>query len=218
MPRQLLPHDLTAAERQSGCVWASRFRSAADEIDKGGAVFGTPVFERTRGVTLDGVTDRITYDLNGQFNLGTFGCHMLFFPVGDFDEDANRYLFLTSAGSEYSILKQNNAAANVLSVTLGNTLIADIAAAVYGPAWVAGGRNVLSLYGTTANTSGLLNNTAILTANATAWAAANPAALAVGSDLAGASPFAGRIESLHIFNRMDGFALEHARIWEGGGA
>ena len=218
MPKQLLPHDVTSAERHSGCVWASRFRSAADEIDKGGVITGTPVFERTRGVTLDGTTDYVTYGLNGQLNLGTIGIHCLFWPAFDYDEDANLMLFCSQVGQQYSIAKLNNANSNFLQLYLGNTMVENIQTAAYAASWVANGRNVLSIAGTTGNTSAWLNGTQILTADATAWTAAAPTALAVGAVPGGTSPFSGRIESLHIFDRMDGFALDHARIWEGGGA
>ena len=65
MPKgPFIPCDLTPEDRARGCVWASSFRSAADEVAKAGTITGTPVVQR--GVTLDGVSDYLTYNLNSQ--------------------------------------------------------------------------------------------------------------------------------------------------------
>lgn len=212
--RQLLPHDVTAEDRAAGCIWASTFRRAGDEVQKLGTITGTPTINH--GITLNGTTDCVQYDLWGQF-LGnaTISFHCLFWPDTDYDEDVTRYLFSTPAGTQYSAAKLNNAGNNVIQIYMGNTALTSIAQATYQALWNVGGRNLLSFWGTTGNNNAAFNGTQIMTTEATAWTAANPTSIEVGA-IGGASFFDGMIEELKIYREAQTL-LDHNAIWAGGG-
>jgi len=207
------PCDSLPSERARGLVWASVFRSAADEVAKGGVITGTPTINH--GATLNGTTDYITYALNGQLNLGTIGIHCEFWPDFDYDEDASRYLFNTTNLKKYYLLKDDNAASNVLTISLGNTTITNIAAATYSALWNQSGRNLITISGTTGATDAWLNGTQILTAGATAWTAAAPTTLYVGSKHDTTEKFDGKITRLQFYNTLL-TSGEHLDVWESG--
>uniref|UniRef100_A0A6M3J5X6 Putative lectin/glucanase superfamily protein n=1 Tax=viral metagenome TaxID=1070528 RepID=A0A6M3J5X6_9ZZZZ len=55
----LLNKNSEPAERARGCVFSERFVNAADVVENGGSITGTPVINQ--GATLDGTGDKITY-------------------------------------------------------------------------------------------------------------------------------------------------------------
>lgn len=207
-----LPHDTTPEERERGCVWASVFRSAADEVAKGGVISGTPVINH--GAPLNGTTDYITYPLNGQLNLGTVSIQVEFWPDFAATDDVTRALCGDSS-DDYAIIKQNNAASNVLDIYLGGTLIVSVPSATYASLWSVGVRNLLTVSGTTGATNAWLNGTQILTADATAWAATSTTTLVAGALNGGASKFEGKLARLHYFNALL-TSGEHIEAWNGG--
>lgn len=182
------------------CSWRETFDRAADVAAHGGTITGAPTIRR--GATLDGTNDYISYAVTDDILPGDIISIVVEFrPDFDYDEDAVRYLFDTTAGSRYCVFKDNNAASNVLSIYIGNTSIVDIASATYRDYWSVGKRNVLVVTGLTGNTSAWLNGTEILTSDPTGWASANPATLYVGADNAGANKFDGTIESVAIHHK-----------------
>lgn len=199
-----------------GCLWASTFRRAGDEVQKFGVITGAPVINH--GATFDGAADYITYTLWGQFLAqDPWSCHCIFYP--DFATDANAvYRFWSSTGDDYSLFKRANANGNVLRLAIGNTNIGDIAEATYTGLWIVGGRNLISVFSTSGATDVWLNGTQITTADATVWTPNDPAVLVVGAALGGGQYFDGRIEPLKIYGTYLQTALDHAAIWAGGGA
>lgn len=209
---RLLPHDVTPADRQRGCLWASTFRRPGDEVEKLGTINGAPVINR--GVTLDGAADYIDYTLWGQFaGKDPLSYHIIFYPDFAYDEDVNREFFDSSA-NDYRILKRDSVGAYDLRIDLGGTTIIDIPTATYGALWVQGGRNLLSIASTSGSTNGWLNGTQIVTTDPTAWTPVDITWLAVGGF---GGSFDGRIESLKFYNSLL-TAEDHDAIWAGGGA
>jgi len=214
MPRLLLPHDCSAADRARGCVWASTFRSRPDEVDKLGVFSGTPAVNR--GVTLNGTGDYLRYSMWGQFAAATnWSASMEMWPSFAADDGLNHYFFSTS-GEDYTLFKRST---NGLLINIGNAAITTIALASYGPYWVTNGRNILTINSTSGSTNAWLNGAQILTAAAAAWAPVNVTDLYVGIDaaLTAGRYFAGTIKHLRFYNTLL-TAGDHAAIWAGGGA
>ncbi len=187
------------AERARGCTFADRFESQALVEKNGGAVTGTPTFNPKTGVTLDGAADYITYNLAGsEFDSDPISIVIEFTPDFNWDENAFRYLFDSTGGARYRVLKHNNAGGNNLSVFFNNTAIADIIPADYSAYWLVNQRNLLCISGTTGDIDAWLNGNAILVNDATAWTVGTPASLYIGANNVGANFFDGTIHSLKV--------------------
>jgi len=191
----------TAAERERGLVWASDFTSASKITEYGGAITGAVTF--SNGVILDGSTNYITFNnVDGKFNSATVSFVIRFVPYFNTDEDVTRYLIDTTNGSRFLIVKERNAANNVLTIYLGNALIANIAEATYTGSWNINEENILVLTSTTKDTSVWLNGTQILTDDNTGWGALNPTEFIVGSKYDGSDNFYGKINSIKVFKEQ----------------
>jgi hypothetical protein len=154
------------------------------------------------GCTFDGTADYMSGTGTGVFNSANTTIAIKFTPDFDTDENAYRYLFDTTNGSRYRVIKTTNVGNNVLIITLGNTGITSIAEATYSPYWNVGEKNVLVIRGTTGNTDVWLNGNAILTDDNTAWSAANPANYYIGSSYNSVETFDGTIHYLKVWNEL----------------
>lgn len=212
------PHDATPEDLALGYLFGSTFRSAHDEVAKGGTIYGTPTINH--GLILSGTTDHILYDLNGQFSTADpISCDGIFYPNFATDADA-RYRIFSSTGGNYSIFKQNNASANVLRIVLGGTTVASIPEATYGPLWLVGERNLITVAGSSpggvGNTNVYFNGTQVVTADNTPWTPTDDAQLAVGATVAGADEFDGRINIVKLYNTFH-TSQHHTELWRSRG-
>ena len=90
----------SAAERMRGLVWCDDFRSQSRTEDNGGTVTGAPTFSPSQGVTLDGATDYLQYNLTGrEFDSDPISIVVEFTPDFDYDEGVSRYLFQAGDGA-----------------------------------------------------------------------------------------------------------------------
>ena len=187
------------AELARGLKWVDEFESNEWVERNDGALTSAPVINH--GADFDGTDDYITYDIAGDTFADAESISIIveFDPDFATDVDDDNALLGTPA-ADYLINKATNAAANVLSIVLGGTTIADIAEATYSPAWVQNGKNVLVISGTSGNTSAWLNGVQILTNDATAWTPATQTSLVVGAASGGSNFFDGSIYSVRIFN------------------
>lgn len=133
---------------------------------------------------------------------------IVFQPDFDWDADAYYYLFDSTVGARYSVLKRTNADGNTLQFLLGNTSVENLASAVYSPYWINGGRNVLIISGTTGNLNVWLNGHQIITADSTAWTAAEVSNIVIGAANNYTSPYDGEILGFYVWPE----ALSHLQV------
>jgi hypothetical protein len=210
----LLPHDVTPEDISRGYLFGSTFRSAHDEIAKGGTIYGAPLINH--GVALNGTTDYIVYAMNSQLASQDPICiDAIFSPGFATNENAERRLF-SSTGGNYALYKRDNAGSNELRLVLGGTLIVDIAEATYSPLWAVDGWNVISISGTSGATDVRMNNSQIVTADATAWTPTDDATFAIGATGGGASFFDGVIYLIKMYGNLS-VASEHTALWRSRG-
>lgn len=197
----LLAYNSTPAERARYCSFAERAESSWHVAENGGVITGTPIINF--GATLDGTNDYLTYTLQGQeFNSANISIMVECWPGFDYDANDNYYLIDTPDLYRYLIYKRNNTGSNVLEIYLGNTSIAQIPSATYGPYWLPSQRNVLLVSGTSGNTNAWLNGSQILTADATLWVQKLPAQLFIGARHSGIGLFDGVINQVKIFKSL----------------
>ena len=199
------------AERQRGLVFAESFVNAAEVVENGGTITGTPVINQ--GATLDGTNDYITYNFVGQLNSATLSFAIDFMPDFAGDDGADHYFFDSHATGRCLL---NKTASNTLALYLGNTFIGSSAFATWGSVWNVGGKNNLVVSGTTGDTSMWLNGTLILDADATAWTPADSVTFYIGAKSDASAKFDGVLESIKIFQTQltDQEALDYSN---GGG-
>lgn len=180
-------------------VFREQFLNPQFLADNGGTTTGSPAI--SRGVVLNGTSQYVTY--NGDFfnNEANITIEIFFVPGFAYDEDVVRYLCDSTAGSGFSIIKQNNARSNTLDIELGGTTIAQIATGTYSALWQQGVPNHIVISGTTGATDVYLNNNLILDADATAWSAVSPTNFYLGADNAGANWFSGIIVEASVYDR-----------------
>ena len=151
-------------------------------IGDGSTASTQPTFNNP-GFDLDGSTDYLlNSSATGIYNNTYQTIAICFTPDFAWDGNADYYLYDSTAAAEYSVVKEDNAASNVLTITLGNTAIASVAATAFSPHWNARGKNVLIVTGTTGDTDAFLNGKQILDSDSTAWSAANPADILLGAE------------------------------------
>jgi hypothetical protein len=125
---------------------------------------------------------------------------MEFNPDFSPSENAQRYLFNTSNGSRYLVVKRENGfvVPNALVIRLGESVIGQIAEAAYAPYWITGGRNQLAVCSDGSSTLVKLNDNLILN-SAVAWTHKEPSELFLGSDYTGSSVFKGKITKFQVY-------------------
>lgn len=180
------------------CIFSETFSSGLTTRENDGrSRKGALVF--SDGVVLDGTEDYVSFNCSGLSVSKNLSIELEFKPDFAYSEDANRYLF--SAGADYLVWKQNNAANNVLSITLGGTSIVDIASAVYGGLWNVGQKNKLIISSNGITTDVYLNGTKIVDADATAWSATIQSVFNVGADSSGANVFYGNFNKVKLYQK-----------------
>uniref|UniRef100_A0A6M3J829 Putative lectin/glucanase superfamily protein n=1 Tax=viral metagenome TaxID=1070528 RepID=A0A6M3J829_9ZZZZ len=203
------------AERERGCVFAEKFENAAEVVRNGGTITGTPVINQ--GVTLDGSSDYITYNIPANLlDKAEFSSVVRFTPDFNYDADATYRFFDSSVGSFITFRKRDNADNNTLTLDIHGTSIAAIAEATYSAYWNVGVENILTITSTTGDTSVWLNGTQILTNDVTAWTEGAITEFYIGARRDGAEKFDGIIHEVKLFTTQltDQEALDYSN---GGG-
>ena len=207
MKGPFIPCDLTPEDRARGCVWASSFRSAADEVAKGGVISGDPVIQR--GATFDGTGDWIEYTMNAQWGASAnHSEHLEFYP--DFAANvATDYYLQDSTGGRYLIYKVTGSGS---LYTMANGTAILIPYGNYSPYWVQGGRNLLTLSYTSGDNTAWFNGQEVYNI-ATAWTPSAPTVLTIGArNTTHAGPFDGMIKSIKFYNALL-TAGDHDAAW-----
>jgi len=197
----LIPNS-TPAQRARGQSFGEKFISSAKVGLNRGTIYGTPTIDF--GATLNGTTDYIQYQLNGtEFDSPEISMFGEFWPY--FDTDINQNVRLISAGSasDYTILKRANSGSNELRIKLGNSLLIDIAEAVYSPYWVTSGRNQIFVVGDSATPLTLVYlNTHLIGSSSVPWVPTAVTALSIGADIGGGSYFSGKWTEFKVFKSL----------------
>jgi len=197
----LLNRNSRGAERQRGCLFAESFASQALVEENGGTVGGTPTFNLATGVTLNGTSEYVEYELQGHELSGPERSFVMeFTPTFDYDEDKNTYLFETSTNQDF-LLKRNNTNSNRLMLRIGGTTIGTIDQATYSPHWKVNERNVLVISSESTTTYVWLNGVEVMTDDGSAYTAEVETSLHIGIN-AGMSDgryFGGSVKRFAIF-------------------
>jgi len=176
---------------------------AANITADSGAITGALTYT-CAGAEFDGTNDYVTYTVPTTLFSTNPSISIVMEFTPDFDYDADNLYFLCSstANHEYDLYKWNNAGNNTLSVTLGDTAIADIPSATYSAYWKVNERNVLVVSGNGTLTNAWLNGTQILTNDNTAWVAKSPTGFYVGAYNDGTFKFDGEIHAVSIYSGL----------------
>jgi len=200
MSSPLLTRYSTPAERFRGCRCAYGFETADLVQRNGGTITGAPTVDF--GAVLDGTNDYITFDVSS-YETDSVNFSAVLEVLGDFSPTADATIvFFDSTGNNYRLEKLDNANADALRLTLGGTQIADIAYATWSAAWSTTSKNTVVIYGTSGDTSVILNGTLILDSDATAWAPAETATFTVGAATGGGSLFGGTFYLFKVFKEL----------------
>jgi hypothetical protein len=183
------------SELARGCIFSESFDSRTSILANGGTIAGSSTFDQSRGMRFDGSTNNVTYRPNfTPFSSGFWSCVIEFWPA--FAADAAAPYTLCS-DTRTNIFK--NVSNNYLSVYTGSsTATLHCVYAVYAPYWRVNQRNVLVIACRSGANTAWLNGVQIGT-SATAWTAAGPLPLYVGSRNAGLDKFSGYIRSIKFF-------------------
>jgi len=213
MPKgPFIPCDSLPSERARGLVWASVFRSAADEVAKTGTVTGTPTINH--GVTLNGTTDYITYALNGQQdNLDPISFHCEFSPSFAADDGADHELFRGAGAGNFYVLKSLG---NSLRFDAYGTNLLFAAIGDFQALWNVDGRNLLTCSCTTGAETMWFNGQEIDVRTAAFAAAAGSTSMTIGAQAGGGKYWGGVIKSLKFYNALL-TEQEHLDAWYQGG-
>jgi hypothetical protein len=172
-------------------------------VADGGTITGAPTFSPVDGVTLDGVTDYLRYEVPvNLFARNTLSYVIEFTPDFNYDSNVTCVLIDSTNGNRFLCYKLNNAGGNLLRIYNGlTTSVIAVAPGVYGPVWRQGQRNTLVLASTSGAQVAYLNGTLIGTA-AVAWAAPALTQVFVGASAspAGTALFDGTIHNLKFFH------------------
>lgn len=186
-------------------------------VRDGFTINGTPEWRGPKnGVRLDGAADYFTRDLDErELYVDAVTLRVEFSPDFADDDGAAHALIAANAGggaAEYSIAKD---ASDQLVGVLGNTTVVTVANGGFTAYWRTGERNLVELSGTSGDNSLRLNGEEVGT-SATAWSAALPDTLALGSTIAGGSLFDGVLTEAAMFHVALDLA-EHLNRWNAGG-
>ncbi len=190
-----------AAERARGCFFAEDFLTRASVESNNGTVFGAPTFGGK--VILDGVNDRLQYNIITPDLPDRWGCFIKFVPYFDADENFLRRLFHSSSG--FSVMKLQDALNNDMRIVIDGIIIADIPYATYSPYWKIGEINTLSITSRTGDTDVWLNEQKILNNDNSGWTYSSFDDLCIGATIGGGNEFYGEIHEFRMFSRkLDG--------------
>ena len=192
-----LIHYTRPAERERGASFADGFESQARVESNGGTVHGSPTFSASQGVTLDGSSDYIQYNLTGQeFNSDPISILIEFTPEFDYDADKNCAIYY--GGSYFYILKTKNVSGNKLNVKIHNTFYS-ILPSSYSSYWKVGERNILIVSSESGSEKIWLNGEEIASAS-TSYTVQSVTNLYVGSSNTGSALFDGTIHRFVVFH------------------
>jgi len=198
-------------------LFRERFRDVPTVQRNGGTLTGSPTVRD--GVSLDGSTQYVAYDITGVLD-GKREVSLVVEFTPDFDTDANdTYYFCdTTATMQFTCSKRSNAESNYLQITFSGSYIANIAEATYSPYWLVGERNVLVISSQSGDTNAWMNGTQILTADASTWTSKTPTGLWVGSTNGGTNQFDGVIHSISfhacLLDQEDAQAIYDGRLFD----
>lgn len=199
------------AERMRGCKFATDFRDPLVMARDGWTAFGAPLYHPDGGAILNGTTQYFTRPLAGELNSASLTIHMEFYPSYNYTDNAYHYLF-DSTGRIYA-RKTDTAASNVLEIKMNGTTIASVAAATYGPLWVTGGRNLLSISANAAGANLVFFNGVQVASSATAWVQGNSAVLAIGTSITLGALLAGGTYKRLLIGHHTSTLAEHLAYW-----
>lgn len=154
----------------------------------GSGSFGNP------GIVLDGAADYLKIPrANGIYNNAEQTIVVGFVPEFDPYDDSYSYLYDSTNGLTYSLVKKDNAGSNTLPLTLGGTVVANIAVADYENYWIPHGLNVLIVGAEDGSTNIRLNGELVIDSDATSWSPEDPAEIFIGCRYTLGSLFDGTI-------------------------
>lgn len=205
-----LPHEVTPEDLALGYLWGSRFRSAYDEVAKGGEISGNPLINK--GVKLNGTSDYIKYKLNKQFSgKDPFSFHLIITPDIPFDNGVTRYIFDASPSVQYSFVKSSTP---LLVLYIGGTAIFTVDASA---TWLQNKKNLFTVLSTSGYTDCLHNGVKIVDADTSAWTPSEVTEIHIGQRSTNANRFSGEIEFIKFYNRLIP-EIEHKNLWNAMGA
>lgn len=150
-----------------------------------------PTKLQTHGISFDG-GDLLSGSCQGMFNQSSFFMAFLFSPSFAANDGLSHYLFDTSNGSRYFILKSD---VNSLLLRLGNTNVITVLLASFQDYWRVNQFNTIIGTGTSGDNYLYLNRYLVGTSN-TAWAAANPDAYYIGASYVPGNYYAGQMYNI----------------------
>jgi hypothetical protein len=199
-------------DRLAKCVFAFAPKGALASRRAGFVPGGTPKFPAQGGVLLNEggeTTDYLLKTITGVLGgLSEVSIQADVEPAFAMSDDAWHHILGMAVATRFAIQKTN---LNRLYVTMAGTLLTQILEAALAAAWNEYGRNVFTVSGTSGDNDLWLNDTQLLTAEATAWSPADSDVVGIGSNETGGtgSLFEGWIHSIRIF---DGRLVESDHI------
>jgi len=163
--------------------------------DNGGTIVGAPTIDN--GI-VGGTGKYVKYDGKFLSNQSSVSFEVWFTPGFAPNDGANQMFFDTdAAGGRYILYKSS---ANTLSITLGNTLVSNIAYASYSAYWNALALNHLVVCATSGSTNVYLNGNLIAT-SATAWTPTATSLFYIASNQVPDAYFSGTIHKVSVYKR-----------------
>jgi len=196
-----LVHYTRPAERERGASFADGFESQTRVESNGGTVHGSPTFSAAQGVTLDGSSDYIQYNLTGgEFDSDPLSVIVEFTPSFSASESSvYRYFFQSDNGSGGDLVYIRRDASNNLHAFIGTTVaVASIGS--WSSYWKQGERNILILSASNGDNSLWLNGHEIVASAGYGWSSKSSVRLSVGADVSGGNLFLGTIHRFVVFH------------------
>lgn len=193
----LLTRNTTPAERARGCVFSELFRDGESVARNGGSPTGSPAIDQ--GVTLDGSTQYLTYDLDsGGFDSSGALAFVFEFSPNFAANDGVRHIVFDCSSTILSFSKRET---NDLWVTAGGAPTINVALANYQAFWLVGQKNILVYSGVSGANNCWLNGNLIAT-TATTYLTYTADDMTVGASVSGTFLAACTAHSLKIFTSL----------------
>lgn len=205
----------TPSDRARRCVWADMF-STWEQTRRNGVITvgGSPAINK--GVTLDGATNYLKYDVNG---LETYNpeqsFHVEFYPTFAANDGLAHYIFDIN-GPRVQLQKAGVGGTNNLYIANGGILILNIPLATYQGLWNVNGRNLVTAKMVSGANQVWMNGSSLGT-SVTAWTPAKATGLYVGSSIVPSLYTGGIITMLKLYHSSLTQA-EHLAVWNAGRA
>lgn len=182
-----------------GVIFRKQFISPKYVADNGGVVTGAPVINN--GVSLDGANDYISYKSNALHGKQSLTMEIFFTPNVEYNEGDFQYLFDTTNGDRYYVVRRTVGQSFDMRVVLGNTIVETISAANYSAYWRKDVENHLVVTSDGTDTAVYLNNNSLPISSPAAWTPTTPTDIYAGTFL-GSAAINGTVSELSIYDRM----------------